>query len=66
MALLRSDDDPGIPMRKFAAKAIFALLTLNRAENRSPPWDRIILIFSTAVTIGLVALYVFGKATSRW
>jgi hypothetical protein len=53
-------------MRKFAAKAIFALLTLNRAENSSPPWDRIILIFSTAVTIGLVALYVFGKATSRW
>jgi hypothetical protein len=53
-------------MRRFAPKAIFALLTLNRAENKSPPWDRIILIFSTAVTIGLVALYVFGKATSRW
>jgi hypothetical protein len=53
-------------MRKFAAKAIFALLTLNRAESKSLHWDRIILIFSTTVTIGLVALYVFGKATSRW
>jgi hypothetical protein len=53
-------------MGRFAPKAIFALLTLNRAESKSPHWDRIILIFSTAVTIGLVALYVFGKATSRW
>jgi len=53
-------------MHRFAPKAIFALLTLNRAENKSPPWDRIILIFSTTVTIALVALYVFGKATSRW
>ena len=53
-------------MRKFAPKAIFALLTLKRPENKSPRWDRIVLIFSTAVTIGLVALYVYGKATSRW
>ena len=53
-------------MPKFAPKAIFALLSLNRAENKSPRWDRIILIFSTAVTLGLVALYVYGKATSRW
>jgi hypothetical protein len=53
-------------MPKFAPKAIFALLTVNRAQNKPPGWDRIILIFSTAVTIGLVALYAFGKATSRW
>jgi len=53
-------------MRRFAPKAIFALLTMNRAENKSLSWDRIILIFSTAVTIGFVALYLFGKATSRW
>jgi hypothetical protein len=53
-------------MRRFAPKAIFALLTLNRAERKSPNWDRIVVIFSTAVTIGLVALYAFGKATSRW
>jgi hypothetical protein len=29
-------------------------------------WERTILIVSTAVTVGLVALYVFGKSTSRW
>jgi hypothetical protein len=53
-------------MRKLAPKAMFALLSLNRADNKSPSWDRIVLIFSTAVTIGLVALYAYGKATSRW
>lgn len=53
-------------MRKFALKAIFSILTLNRAEKGKPDWDRLIVIFSTAVTIGLVAIYVFGKATSRW
>jgi len=26
----------------------------------------VILIFSTFVTVGLVALYLYGKATSRW
>lgn len=57
---------PGNPMRKFALKAIFSILTLNRAEKGKPDWDRLIVIFSTAVTIGLVAIYVFGKATSRW
>ena len=29
-------------------------------------WERTIRIVSTAVTVGLVALYVFGKSTSRW
>ncbi|MCK1346830.1 hypothetical protein [Bradyrhizobium sp. CW11] len=29
-------------------------------------WERTILIVSTAVTVGLGALYVFGKSTSRW
>ncbi len=53
-------------MRKLGLKAVFALLTLNRAEHRTLHWDQIVLIFSTAVTIGLVALYAFGKATSRW
>jgi hypothetical protein len=57
---------PGIPMHRFAPKAIFALLMLRNAENKSQSWDRMILIFSTAVTIGLVALYLYGKATSRW
>ena len=53
-------------MRRFALKALFAALTLNRAESRSVDWDRVVLIFSTCVTIGLVTLYAFGKATSRW
>jgi hypothetical protein len=53
-------------MRRFAFKAIFAMLTFNRAERKRPDWDRVILIFSTVVTLGLVALYVYGKATARW
>lgn len=53
-------------MRRFAFKALFAMLSLNRAGRKRPDWDRVILIFSTAVTVGLIALYVYGKATSRW
>jgi hypothetical protein len=53
-------------MRRFAMKAIFSLLTLNRTRKRRPDLDRFILIFSTAVTVGLVALYIYGKNTARW
>ncbi|MGZ3290519.1 MAG: hypothetical protein ACXU87_21050 [Xanthobacteraceae bacterium] len=53
-------------MRRFALKALFTMLSLNRAEQERPDWDRVILIFSTSVTIGLVALYAYGKATARW
>ena len=53
-------------MRRFALKALFAALTLNGAEKKHVDRDRMILIFSTCVTIGLAALYAFGKATSRW
>ena len=52
-------------MRRIALKAIFALFMLDRAERKRPDWDRIILIVSTGVTIGLVSLYVYGKSTSR-
>jgi hypothetical protein len=55
-----------ILMRRFAMKAVFSVLTLNRADRRHLDWNRIIVIFSTSVTIALVALYAFGKATSRW
>jgi hypothetical protein len=55
-----------VPMRRFALKALFTLLSLNRAERERPDWDRVILIFSTSVTIGLAALYAYGKATARW
>jgi hypothetical protein len=53
-------------MRRFAMKALLTALNLDRAERARIDWDRRILIFSTAVTVGLIALYIFGKATSRW
>jgi hypothetical protein len=53
-------------MRKSALKALALLLTLNQADGARPNWVRIVTIASTAVTIGLVALYVYGKTTGRW
>jgi hypothetical protein len=53
-------------MRRFALKAVFTALTINRAESRRPDRDRIVLLASTSVTIGLIVLYAYGKATSRW
>jgi len=53
-------------MRRFVLKALFAVLTLNRTEKTHIDWDRVVLVFSTCVTVGLVTLYAFGKATSRW
>ncbi|MGJ5179521.1 hypothetical protein ACQR16_15285 [Bradyrhizobium oligotrophicum] len=53
-------------MRRFAFKALFALLTFKRDDDDPPRWDRIVLIASTIVTIGLVALYAYGKASGRW
>jgi hypothetical protein len=53
-------------MRRFAMKALFTVLNLNRAERTRINWDRTVIVVSTAVTIGLVALYVFGKSTARW
>ncbi|WP_035645828.1 hypothetical protein [Bradyrhizobium sp. ORS 285] len=59
-------DRPDDAMRRFALKALFALLTLNRDDDDPPRWDRIVLIASMVVTIGLIALYAYGKATGRW
>ena len=53
-------------MRRLPLKALFAALTLNRTEKKRLDFDRVVLIFSTAVTVGLIALYAYGKATSRW
>ncbi|CAL78278.1 conserved hypothetical protein [Bradyrhizobium sp. ORS 278] len=53
-------------MRRFALKALFSLLTLQRGAETRLRWDRIVLIGSTCVTIGLVALYAYGKAEGRW
>lgn len=49
-----------------ALKAVFALLTLFRAEKKRIEWGRLVLIFSYCVTAGLAALYLIGKVTSRW
>jgi hypothetical protein len=54
------------PMAKIPVKALLALLTVNRSRQEQPNWDRIVLVSSIVVTIGLVALYAYGKATSRW
>jgi hypothetical protein len=53
-------------MLRFAMKALFTALNLNRTERVRIDWHRTVLIVSTAVTLGLVALYVFGKSTARW
>jgi hypothetical protein len=53
-------------MLRFAMKALFTALNLNRTERTRIDWDRTVLIVSTAMTLGLVALYVFGKSTARW
>jgi hypothetical protein len=53
-------------MRRFAMKALFTALNLNKAERNRIDWDRNVLIYSTLVTIALIALYVWGKSTSRW
>jgi len=42
------------------------VLNLNRTELTRIDRDRTILVFSTAVTLGLIALYVWGTATARW
>jgi hypothetical protein len=53
-------------MRRLPLKALFAVLTLSKTGKKRLDWDRVILIFSTAVTVGLVVLYAYGKLTSRW
>ena len=53
-------------MRRFAMKALITALNLDRAERTRIDWDRTTIVVSTAVTLGLAALYIFGKATSRW
>lgn len=53
-------------MRRFAMKALFTALNLNPARRERVDWGRRISAFSALVTIGLIALYLYGKATSRW
>jgi hypothetical protein len=44
-------------------KALLALWSFHRSGKGQRSRDRMILIFSTAATLGLVALYVYGKLT---
>ncbi|MDA9447048.1 hypothetical protein XI01_10030 [Bradyrhizobium sp. CCBAU 21360] len=53
-------------MRRFAMKALFTVLNLTRTERTRIDRDRAVLVVSTVVTLGLIALYVFGKSTARW
>jgi hypothetical protein len=53
-------------MPRFAGKALLTLLTVNRSRGKQPNRERTILVLSTAVTLGLIALFIYGKATSRW
>lgn len=53
-------------MRRFAPKALFALITLNRGDKSRFDWGTLIAVVSTLVTIGLVMLYVYEKMTGRW
>jgi len=53
-------------MPKLPAKALLTLLTVNRSRAERPNWDRIVTVSSIVVTVGLVALFAYGKATSRW
>ena len=53
-------------MRRFAMKALFTALNFNRPDRRRIDWDRTVAVFSTTVTLGLVALYIFGKSATRW
>lgn len=53
-------------MRRFAMKALFMALNRNCAERARIDWGHTVLIISTAVTLGLVALYVYGKSTASW
>jgi hypothetical protein len=48
-------------MRKIGFKAFGTLLTLRRHSRRHINWTLSIAVFSTLVTIGLVALYLMQE-----
>jgi hypothetical protein len=50
-------------MRKIGLKALAAILTVGRRSRRHIDWTLAVAIFSTVVTIGLVALYVWQGRT---
>jgi hypothetical protein len=56
----------GSAMRRFAMKALFTLLSLGRSGRTRINWERAVIVISTGVTLGLLAVYLLGKASSRW
>jgi hypothetical protein len=50
-------------MRKIGLKALTAILTVGRRSKRHIDWTLAVAIFSTIVTLGLVALYVWHGRT---
>jgi hypothetical protein len=46
-------------MRKIGFKALSAVLTIGRRSKRHVDWTLAIAIFSTIVTLSLIALYIF-------
>jgi hypothetical protein len=52
------DGAPG-QMRKIGFKALIAILTIGRHSKKHVDWTLAIAIFSTIVTVGLIALYVW-------
>ncbi|MBV9565585.1 MAG: hypothetical protein JOY90_34810 [Bradyrhizobium sp.] len=53
-------------MPRLGPKALFAIFTLGGSRRQRPNWNRIILMASVAVTIGLIAIYLYGKDSLRW
>lgn len=53
-------------MRRFAMKALFTLFSLGRSGRARINRERAVIVISTGVTLGLLAVYLLGKASSRW
>jgi hypothetical protein len=48
-------------MRKVGLKALTAVLTIGRRSKKHIDWTLLIAIFSTIVTLSLIALYLFQR-----
>jgi hypothetical protein len=48
-------------MRRVGLKALTAILTIGRRSKRHIDWTLLIALFSTVVTVGLVALYILDR-----
>ncbi len=57
------DGAPGL-MRKIGYKALTVILMAGRRSKKHVDWTLAIAVFSTIVTIGLIALYVLQGRTN--